>query len=431
MATRFKLFGQSPFGLEWPRPEIVEVSTPDADIGPGPSDSRMYVVEPVGKSRPYGRIGNSAKVDTVYLPPWRSRVRVPVAPDERGGFDYLEPGDPGFEAAHAFGSIRFTLDVWEKHLGAPIDWHFADHFDRLEISILPEWDNAHYGYGFLEIGSQFEPDGSRLSFALDFDVIAHEAGHAILYSFLGLPDSGTELPEYGGFQESFSDLVSLIAVMHFPSVLQEVLGETRGNLYAANHLSRFSEFSSTRQIRSSSNKRTMYEFAQSHANEHELSQPLTGAFFDILIDLFHRNLVQAGWIEPELDELSDISEFSGASLAVLQEQFNAAYEGNEEHFYRELVRSRDQVATYIAAAITLLKPNYLDYGAVLEALLTADRIAEGGRYANIISTNFARRGLGIVQVGPRRVFRERRGRNRERNQSFGVMRRRQNVGILI
>src|SRR5262249_1914596 len=163
-------------------------------------------------------------------------------------------------------------------------------YERLEISLLPDWDNAQFGYGFLEVGSQFERDGRILKFGLDLDVIAHELGHAIVYSMIGVPRLGTEFPEYVGLQESFGDCVSLITVMHFPSVLEDTLEETGGNLYLFNRLARFSEFSSTRQMRMVSNSLTMADFAQGWHDEHDLAQPLTGAIFDILVDVFHEKL---------------------------------------------------------------------------------------------------------------------------------------------
>ena len=70
-------------------------------------------------------------------------------PGADGHFDHLRPGDPGFEAAHLFGAVRFTLDVWEGYLGHPIAWHFTDHFDRLELSMVEDWANAHMGYGYI------------------------------------------------------------------------------------------------------------------------------------------------------------------------------------------------------------------------------------------------------------------------------------------
>ena len=229
----------------------------------------MFVIEPIGKKWPYGINRAPLGSPFIYLPQWKGPRLAPALPDEDGNFDYLTPDMSGFEAAHAFGCVRFTLDVWENYLGEPLEWHFAERFEKLEISILPHWDNAQYGYGFLEIGSQFEKDGSVLPFTLDFDIIAHEVGHAFIFSILGVPELNAEFPEYEGFQESFSDCVSLIAAMHFPSVIDQVLDETRGNLYLSNRIARFSEFPGQRQIRNANNTRTMDEFVDGYKNEHE------------------------------------------------------------------------------------------------------------------------------------------------------------------
>ena len=154
MGTRFRIFAQPPFADAQSEPEIVIVSSPAGSLGDGPSDAMMYVVEPVGKAQPYGMNRGPLGTPFIYLPPWRGDVHAPAIPDAEGHFDHYTPGMPGFEAAHIFGCVRFTLDVWEGYIGQPLVWHFRDHADRLEISLLPEWDNAQYGYGFLEAGSQ-------------------------------------------------------------------------------------------------------------------------------------------------------------------------------------------------------------------------------------------------------------------------------------
>ena len=345
--TRFRLFVQPPFEDARSQPEIVIVSSPRGSVAAGPSDDRMFVVEPVGKKWPYGM--NRAPLGTpfIYLPQWTGPRLAPALPDENGNFDYLTPDMPGFEAAHAFGCVRFTLDVWENYLGRPLDWHFSERFEKLEISILPHWNNAQFGYGFLEIGSQFEPDGRVLPFTLDFDVIAHEVGHAIIYSVLGVPLPNAEFPEYEGFQEAFSDCVSLIAAMHFPSVIDQVLDETRGNLYLSNRIARFSEFPGQRQIRTANNTRTMDEFVDGFKNEHDLSEPLTGAIFDILADIFHESLVERGLISPEVEELAEMVEFGGAESAELQDAFDRAYADDSDGFVEALVDARDIVGTYL------------------------------------------------------------------------------------
>ena len=142
MATRFSLFVQSPFEDTRSRPELVTVASPAGSIGPGPSDERMYVVEPLGKTRAYGLNRGPLGTPYLYLPAWAGPAAAPALPDAQGHFDHYRPGEPGFMAAHVFGCVRFTLDVWERYLGQPLEWHFRDGYDRLEISLLPQWDNA-------------------------------------------------------------------------------------------------------------------------------------------------------------------------------------------------------------------------------------------------------------------------------------------------
>ncbi|MDW6025081.1 hypothetical protein SAZ10_25310 [Mesorhizobium sp. BAC0120] len=401
MGTRFRLFVQPPFEDARSSPEIITMSSPLGSLRAGPSDDRMYVVEPVGKTRPYGVNRGPLGTPYIYLPPWAGKIFEPAVPDEQGNFDHYRPSMPGFEAAHVFGCARFTLDVWEHYLGQPLVWHFRDHYDRLEISILPQWDNAQYGYGFLEVGSQFEKDGRVLPFSLDFDVIAHEVGHAIIYSVLGVPSPGTEYPEYLGFQEAFSDCASLIAAMHFPSVLDNVLTETRGNLYLANRLERFSEFSPHRQIRSANNKRTMAEFVHGWKDEHLLSQPLTGAIFDILVDMFHESLVARGLISPAVENLADIAEFDPAAEARLQDAFNCAFFRNSDGFFEALLAARDVVGTYLAETLWALAPDFLDYGDVARTMLAVDQAESGGKFSRILFRNFERRKIFRFRAGPR------------------------------
>ncbi|MEP9388841.1 hypothetical protein [Mesorhizobium sp. KR9-304] len=401
MGTRFRLFAQSPFVGFGTEPEIVAVSSPPGSVGAGPSDGRMFVIEPVGKKWPYGMNRGPLGTPFVYLPQWRGPRLAPALPDDDGNFDYLEPDMPGFAAAHAFGSARFTLDVWENYLGEEVDWHFRDDFDRLEISILPQWDNARFGYGFLEIGSQFEKDGSVLPFALDFDIIAHEVGHAFIFSILGVPDENAEFPEYGGFHESFSDCVSLIAEMHFPSVIDQVLDETSGNLYLSNRIARFSEFPGNRQIRDANNTRTMDDFVDGYRNEHDLSEPLTGAIFDILADIFQESLVDRGLISREVEQLAEDVEFGGAESAELQHAFDSAYADDSEGFAQALADARDVMGAYLAETLWDLDPDFLDYGDVADVLLAVDERETDGRYGDIIERNFERRGIGVVCAGPR------------------------------
>ena len=338
----------------------------------------MYVVEPVGKTLPYGANRGPLGTPFIYLPQWTGKTLAPAVPDERGNFDHYQPSMPGFEAAHVFGSVRFTLDVWEGYLGQTVAWHFRDHYDRLEISILPDMEQCAVRLRLPRSGQPVRDVGRILPFSLDFDVIAHEVGHAIIFSVLGVPGVGKEFPEYVGFQEAFSDCVSLIAAMHFPSVIDNVLDETRGNLYLANRLSRFSEFSPHRQIRSANNQRTMAEFVHGWKNEHALSQPLTGAIFDILVDIFHESLVARGLISPEVEDLADIAEADPAAEAPLQEAFDRAFARNTEGFCEALLDARDVVGMYPGGNAVGPRARFSGLWRCARAMLAVDRVETGG-----------------------------------------------------
>ena len=399
--TRFLLFPQAPFLDNFQEPELVEVSAPPGTVGPGPSGARMYTIHPVGKPTHYGAVEPGPGGAGLYLPPWRGRILDPALPDEDGNFDHIDPSDPSFEAAHLFGSASFALDVWEGYFGRPIPWHFARDFDRLELSILPSLDNALIGWGFLETGGTTEHDGEYRSYSLNFDVVAHEIGHAIIYSEVGIPSPGMEGGEYYGFHESAADMVALLASLHFGSVVEEVLERTHGNLYTLNVLSRFAELSSNKQIRMAANDRVLSEFAQGWTDEHDLAEPLTGAMFDILVDVFHERLLLRGLITPQMEDLSDRLEGSPEYGDVMQALFDARYALDPEGFRLALLEARDYLGSYLADAWTMLDPDKLNYLGVGQALEEVDRAITGGQFLPIIRGNFRMREIGLIVPGPR------------------------------
>ncbi len=399
--TRFLLFPQPPFLDDFQEPELVEVSSPPGTVGPGPSNERMYTVYPIGKSGPYGIDGPGGSGAGKMLPPWRGPTRPPALPDEDGNFSYIDPADPAFEAAHLFGSAHFTLDVWEGYFGRPIPWHFRNDYDRLELTMLPSMDNALIGWGFLETGGTTEFGGEYRPYSLNFDVVAHEIGHAIIYNEVGIPSPDNVSGEYYGFHESAADLVALLTSLHFGSVVDDVLESTRGNLYTLNKLNRFAELSHNRQIRMAANDSMLSEFAGGWTDEHLLAQPLTGAMFDILVDVFHENLLDRGLISPEMEDLSDQLEWNPEYSDVMQAMFDERYADDPEGFRLSLLQARDYLGSYLADTWMMLDPDLLSYFGVGQALEAVDTAITGGRYRSIIRGNFAMREIGLVQPGPR------------------------------
>jgi hypothetical protein len=399
--TRFRLFAQPPFLPSFHRPETVWVSSPVGTIGPGPADERMYVIDPIGKLTPYGeardRFGNSAYL----VPPWPGPTYPPAMPGADGHFDHIAVDSPEFEAASLFCAVRRTLDIWEGYFGHRIEWHFARTFNQLELVLQRNLeDNAYMGYGFLEVGVHPTEDGRFEPLSLNFDIVAHEVGHCIVYSVVGVPDVGTQDAEYYGFHESAADLTALIAALHFDSVVDDLLANTHGNLYTLNFVNRIAELSSNQQIRLAANPLSLLDFVRGWSDEHELAQPLTGAMFDILVDIFHEELVERDLISQSTEDLSDRLEDEPDYHQVIQPVFDEAYKACPEGFREALVCARDTLGTYLAETWRRLSPDRLHYASVGRTLLAVDRMMTDGRYRRIIEVNLRRRAIGFALIGP-------------------------------
>lgn len=404
MGTLFRIFPQTPTGESSIPAEIVELSTPAELIGPGPSDDRMYVINPVDKSLEYGLHEDDRGNPYSYLPPWDGPIHEPAVPDECGNFlHYDDMDDPRFRATHTYASIRFTLDVWEGYFERRIEWYFKDYYPKAEVVVLPQFENAHIGRGFIEIGTDVnKEDGSLSPFTLNFDVIAHEVGHGILFSIVGEPAYDKETGEFLGFQESSGDIVSMIAAMHFDSVIDEILESTSGNLYMTNHLNRFAEISEMGQIRMACNNTKLSDFSSGWRDAHRLGQPLTGALFDILVDIFHEELVRLGAMSTSLEELSDMLEGTTEYSDHLQDDFTDAYAKEPRLFREALVFARDVLATLLVDTWSQLSPDYLHYTDIHDAMRQADATNFNGSYRDIIDVNFRWRDIGTAVVGPQK-----------------------------
>ena len=398
--TRFQLYPQPPVLATYSDPITVELSPPAGSLGVGPHDERMCVIAPLGKMESYGQILLREGRRQPTLPPWRGPVADPARPGPDGGFAHLEPDDPTFLQAHAYACVRFALDVWEDYLGRAVPWYFLRQHRWLEIGLLGEhYDNGEVGRGWLELGHNRATDRSSHPFALNFDVIAHEVGHLIVYGIVGEADEAGFGAEYAGFHEAAADLVALLAAAHLEPVVEQVMDRTRGNLYVANELNRMGELSSQAQIRIASNSARMSEFALGWSDEHDLSEPLTGAIFDLLLDIYQANLVDRGLIPRSLAQLSDEFGHLRAFAPMIQAEFDRWYPRAPQEFCEAFADARDQLGAALAYVLLNLRPDRVNFVAVRDALLEADR-RWGGRFAPAIAENFAWRGIGTVEIGP-------------------------------
>lgn len=398
--TKFRLYPNAPRAGEKARLETVYLSSPAGSLGPGPSDHRMYAIRPIGKGMPYGRLSDHPP-GNLHLPPWSGAIAPPAQPDKDGHFDHISPKDPAFLPVHLFGAVRFTLDVWEAYLQDEIPWHFGADYDHLELSMIETWANAHMGYGYIETGARRDETGNLLPFALSFDIISHEVGHAILIAMTGAFEPGTVTGEFEGFHEMSSDWVSLLALLHFDGVVTDLLEATSGNLDTFNRFSRFGEISPSKQIRLANNNSTLTDFASGWSSEHELSKPLLGAFFDIFVDLYHEILLVMGAVPPALEQLADKAERNSGLRPRVQQGFDSAYNRSPDAFRAALEEARDLTAGYIIGIWERVEKEKFEYADVLRIMHDIDRDVTGGRMEQTFRNAFLSRNIGLVRVGPR------------------------------
>jgi hypothetical protein len=380
-------------------PETVEIPSVAGSIGPGPSDHALYVADAATKTEPYD--------PPRYGPPYRGHLLPPARPDREGHFDHLPTDAPQFLAAHQFGCMRYTLDIWEHYLGHRIKWWDSDEHPRTELIPLVDWPNAQSGPGFMETGLWHGEDGSVQPFALNFDVIAHETGHQILFSQVGVPSAAGIGAPFLAFHESFSDLVALIAVMHFPSVLSRLLEQTQGNLYVLNLVNRIAETSAHTQIRLAANTTTMDDVADIRMaddgswidptgqgrNQHWIAAPLTGAIFDILVEVYQDALVAEGLIPNEANAQGWTRDAVETAFADLNLLFRAALTGFAQDFVRIISFARDTVGRALAHVMLTIRPEGLSFAEVAARFLESMAAQGHGALMPAMMAHFLWRGI--------------------------------------
>lgn len=384
--TRFRIFPQPRFLSAFSTPETIYVSIPPDKIQPGPGDERMFVIDAINKT-PYSKINR---------PPYPDAKRDPVQPGADGHFDKIDVNSREFLCATMYATVRRVLDIWEDYFQEPIVWHFEPELERLELIPLIEWDNAQSGYGYLEFGygRKFngEIDYSR-PYCENFDVLAHELGHSIILSKIGIPVNPADTAiDYKAMHESAGDLVAIIASLHFNSVVNHLLKKTSGNLFTVNELDRIGELSDSHEIRIAFNNLRMSDVGR---DPHERSAPLTGGIFDIMVEVFQKKLVNNNLITNDLADRSAQGNCRPQDLSKIQSDFDEAFKDNELKFKQLLLEARDYLGRLLALTWGSLNPNFITYHDILKALFRADRELTRGENHQIIRECFAWREITL------------------------------------
>ena len=391
--TRFRIYAQPRFLPGFETPETIWVGVPPGAIQAGPADARMYVADAIDKL-PY---------QPTDLPPCRGRLSPPVTAGADGHFDHLDTASREFGAAHIYAITRRVLDIWEGYLGRPIAWHFRDVQRRLELIPYVDWDNAQAGFGYVEAGFGRPKSGETTPFCLNFDVLAHEVGHLIVFSLLGIPDDDTLTSQYLAYHESASDCVALLSALHSDRMIEHLLNGCDGDLYVANELDRLAELSPSEQIRRASHSMRMADVEGTQIpwqrltqkQRHELGEPMTGALFDILVEIFQERLVERGLISRALADLATRAANGEVDPEATRGEFESAYRRDPAGFADALRAARDVVGIRLAVVWDELSPHHLSLGRAAAKFLTVDRRLSAGRYQDITRAAFLWRQIGF------------------------------------
>jgi hypothetical protein len=127
-------------------------------------------------------------------------------------------------------------------------------------------------------------------------------------------------------------------------------------------------------------------------DRHMIGMPLTGAVFDLLVEVFQEFLVEERFISRELDELS--RQGTDAPAELVQTEFDRAYAGRHDVFKVALLDARDYVGRLLARTWHLLDWT-VTFDGVAAAMLAADVRLTGGAGRNLVIDNLSWRDIDV------------------------------------
>lgn len=246
----------------------------EAYLGAGPRTSRVEVVD---RDFDLGRTHPPAL-------PLRSRDGFAV-----GG------GPPAtnhkFHQVNVWATITRTLEILEEPsvLGRPIPWAFAG--GRLLVHPhAHREENAYYDRDARAlVFGYYEARRKTVQSCLSHDIVTHELGHAVLDGLKPLYDE-IDSPDQAGFHEYFGDALAMSSALTLRDVVIAAVRARPRRLPLRNLVSDIAlEFGSRgeggRPLRSAANTRRMRDL-RGNWEEHDYSEVLTGAFYDLLRALY-------------------------------------------------------------------------------------------------------------------------------------------------
>jgi hypothetical protein len=311
---------------------------------------------------------------------------------------------PQYHQLNVWAVIQHVLEIYEGGfvLGRSTPWAFegnrlivVPHAGHLENAF---YDRRSKSIQFYSLDGQ---GGEQVHTCLSHDIIAHETGHAILDGMRPLYDEDTSL-QTTAFHEFVADLTAILASLLNGELRQMIAEDSGGKLAQAKFLSGLAEefsLSTTGSpyLRNALNAARMTDgrVAQSHS-PHDVSEVLTGAMFDILVNISARYMPEEitkkkkkkKTLAPDHSLTDEEKQARDGSLARIE---SALYEASL-HFLRVALPPLDYLPP--------VDVQFEDYArAVLRAHEVADP-ADRNRFRKMIREVFAWRGIDVPAEEP-------------------------------
>lgn len=263
------------------KPELIPISIFAQD----PKMTRSPVTVHVRGSMLPGPVGDRIAVFDYNRD--RDEVYGAARPKKDGTFPKYEPDDLRFHQLNAYAITARAAGLVERELGRDLRWGF----EGSRLIILPHagyMANAFYSENShtLQFYSFVSENSSRVFHtALSHDIVAHEAGHAILDAVRGRYTESLE-PETAALHEAVGDLTAMFAALSHDVVKKKVIDPfSRGR---KNLISEIAEhFEGDDQ-----NLRSLIHVAGVRFNEiiqpHQRSLQLSRAIYEILRRFFKK-----------------------------------------------------------------------------------------------------------------------------------------------
>lgn len=239
--------------------------------------------------------------NAIFAGPKDARIVVqgvaPVSPNAMGDF-IQTPGTEAFDAVHTYAVVRQALTMWQRFLHPGVaGWQWNSSSNTEPIKVLPyagETMNAYYSrqekvlkfFYFNEPGTPPGPPWVHTCRSLD--IVAHEAGHAILDGlkpgWLGIGNP----PQTGGLHEALGDCTAIFLALSQFDQVEAVIAQTKANLHDKTFLADLAEqfglaLGRPNGLRNADND---LKLSEAESEVHAISQVFTGAIYDIIADIF-------------------------------------------------------------------------------------------------------------------------------------------------